>query len=625
MADYETFARSYEALEHWLAQPKLLPVLQRELQRLIEQLERNADADLKDEICDRFYKNLEFGTGGLRSLIGAGSNRFNIYTVRWTVQGICNFLQQDPNSPLWNSEALPTKDQAAKGGVDDFGVGAVYTVGKPLLSLALAYDTRTYSDRFALEAAGVLLANGIRVYLFPTPAPAPVLSFAIRHLGCKGGIMITAGHNPSTDNGLRLYDSRGCQVSAHRAADLQAVMNSLDIFGDIKIVDADSEGFTTLKGSDSRPLLNTVGKDLWDAYEASLQRCSSGVRCENLEVVATPLNGTGSGTLQKVLESLPVAQVHTVPEQEKADPNFTTCPLPNPEKQESLRKGLTLCETLATPDLLLATDPDCGRLGAAVRLKEPQPGKGTYHRLTANELGILLLDFLCSARRLPDSPVLIKSLLANPLADAIAARYGLTTINVLPGFAHIGQELHKLEKEGRIGSFVFAFDGSGGFLSNSALREKDALNSAYITAEMTAYYKHQGKTLTERLEELYRKYGYYQEKELDFFCEGHSGKLLMARIMNDLRKDTPKTVMGSEVIRTVDLLDAEEGMPRANIFRMELEDGGRITVRPSDSDSKLKVTLTAKEPTPKAAAALVDRMEISVKGWMKEWSKSTKR
>ncbi|MBQ3107387.1 MAG: phospho-sugar mutase [Firmicutes bacterium] len=625
MADYVTFARAYEALEHWMAQPDLLPVLQRELQRLIEQLERNSDAELKDEICDRFHKHLEYGTGGLRSLMGAGNNRFNIYTVRWATQAICKYLLAEPNAPLWNCEAALTRDEAVKGGVNDNGVGAVYSVGKPLLSMAVAYDSRTLSDRFALETAGVLLANGFRVYLFPTTAPAPLLSFAVRHFGCRGGIMITAGHNPSTYNGYRLYDSQGCPVPAHAAADLQAIMNDLDVFKDIQVIEADAEAFTTRKGPDGRPLLNVIGKDLWAAYEATLLRCSSGVRCEKLEVVTTPLNGTGSGLLQEVLHKLDVAQVHAVPEQEKPDPNFTTCPVPNPEKQEALRKGLTLCETLSTPDLLLASDPDCGRLGTAVRLKEPRPGKGTYQRLTSNQLGILLLDFLCSARRLPDSPVLIKSVLATPLADAIAARYGLTTINVLPGFSHIGRQLHTLEKEGRLDSFVFAFDGSGGFLSNPALRDKDALNAAFITAEMAAYYKNQNKTLTERLEELYRKYGYFLEKELEISLEGHAGSLQMEKIMKDLRRNTPETVMGSDVIAVTDFLKREDGGPTADIFRMELEDGGRITVRPSSTESRLKITLSTKEPTPEAAAALVDRMELSVKGWIKEWSKSTKR
>ena len=434
------------------------------------------DTDLKDELIaiendsnkieDAFYKELEFGTGGLRGVIGAGTNRINIYTVRKATQGLSDYLNQTFNSP----------------------------------SVAIAYDSRIKSDLFARESARVFAANGIQVYLYPELMPTPALSFAVRELKCSGGIVITASHNPAKYNGYKVYGSDGCQITLDAANTIISLIEPVDCFEDVKIIsfdDAVSSGkISFIPDLVTDNFLKSVSRESVRKVEGK----------NNLKIVYTPLNGAGLKCVTSVLESNKFENLIMVSSQEMPDGNFTTCPFPNPEIREALSEGLAVCES-NNADLLLATDPDCDRVGTAVRDSD-----GNYVLINGNEMGVLLLNYICEARSengtMPENPVAIKTIVTTEMAKDIADSYGVEIIDVLTGFKFIGEQIGILESKGQENRYIFGFEESYGYLSGSYVRDKDGVNASLLICEMTAYYKSKGISVLDALDSLYKKYGY---------------------------------------------------------------------------------------------------------------------
>ncbi|MGI6751847.1 MAG: phospho-sugar mutase [Anaerovoracaceae bacterium] len=624
----EKFAEAFEKMDRWLSRKDLSPKLKRELAGLSERLEKDSgDKEVKEEIYDRFYKDLEFGTGGLRGILGAGTNRMNLYTVRRATQGFANYLNQ------------------------------TYGGGKPNLagsvdrpSAAIAYDSRILSDRFALEAASVFIANGIKVYLYPELMPTPALSYAVRYYGCQGGIMVTASHNPAEYNGYKAYNDTGCQVSLDEAAAILNHVEKVDIFDDVNLASVEwelcHEG--ALKDEDGNILLEIIPDTVVDLYIESVKKQRVGGSCANLEVVYTPLNGTGNKPVRRVLSEIGVGKVHVVPEQEKPDGNFPTCRYPNPEKREALRKGLELCERLKTPDLLLATDPDCDRLGIAVNISYGNPVGGPaallrdenekpeYELPTGNEVGILLLDYLCSEKLLPENPLTIKTIVSSDMIFDVAANYGVEVRQVLTGFKFIGDQINILEQNGEEQRFIFGFEESYGYLAGTYVRDKDAVNAAMLVCEMAAHYKRRNKNLFHRLEELYRKYGYYLDDLLEFTFMGAKGMEVMENLMERLRKETPVRIGDMRLVSKADYMESkltyldEEGkamgtdtidLPESNVFQMNFDEGNRMIVRPSGTEPKLKIYISARATTREKAEDTVKTMKKKAEEWIGLWAK----
>ena len=445
--------------ERWLSQPLDDPDLTEELKSIQGQ---------EDEINDRFYRELEFGTAGLRGVIGAGTNRMNVYTVRKATQGLSNYLLK-------------------------------HAEGKPQ-SVAIAYDSRIKGVLFSKESAAVLAANGIKAYIYPQLMPTPALSFAVRHLKCDAGICVTASHNPAKYNGYKAYGSDGCQITADMADGITQEIGALDIFSGVKKMDFEEgrkQGLIEYIGDE------TMGAFLDNVYKESLIDDAS-----NLKLVYTPLNGAGRVCVLRILERIGIKDVTVVPEQEYPDGNFPTCPYPNPEFREALQKGLELCEKVQ-PDLLLATDPDSDRVGIAVNQN------GEFKLMTGNEVGILLLDFIARVKqeqgKLPAHPVAVTTIVSTDMVDPIAQHYGIEMRRCLTGFKYIGDIIAELEeKEGNADSYLLGFEESYGYLSGGYVRDKDAVDGSMLICQMASYYKRQGKTLVDVMNELYETYGYYQ-------------------------------------------------------------------------------------------------------------------
>lgn len=550
--------------ERWLAYPL-------EDEDLAEEL--RAVAGKPEEISDRFYQNLAFGTGGLRGVLGAGTNRMNIYTVRKATQGLANYLNKHGEKP----------------------------------SVAIAYDSRNKSELFAREAAGVLAANGVTAHIYPWLSPTPTLSYAVRYLKCDAGICVTASHNPAKYNGYKAYGADGCQVTAEMADDILNEINALDIFADVRHVD-----FQTGKQSG---LICMIDEQVLDSFldEVYGQRVLE-EPCDGLKVVYTPLNGTGRVGVTRILQRIGVRDVVVVPEQEMPDGNFTTCPYPNPEIREALQKGLELSEQVQ-PDLLLATDPDCDRCGIAVR-----HGNG-FQLMTGNEVGVLLLDFIAGRRQahgtLPEKPVLVTTIVSTDMVDPIAARYGVECIRVLTGFKYIGDQIALLEEKGVENRFILGFEESYGYLSGGYVRDKDGVDASMLICEMAWYYKRQGKTLVDAMEDLYRTYGYYQNALENFTFEGEDGMKQMAAIMEGLRRTAPKEIAGCRVAgysdyqRSVRVQEGAEeplSLPKSNVLEYRLENGSKVMVRPSGTEPKIKIYLSAKADSRAESDALIARL-----------------
>ncbi len=531
-----------------------------------------------EEIYERFYRTLEFGTAGLRGIIGAGTNRMNIYVVRQATQGLANYV------------------------LNKYGKGAV----------AISHDSRIKADLFMNEAARVLAANGIKVYITSELQPTPVLSYLVRHFKCQAGIMITASHNPAAYNGYKAYGEDGCQMTDVAATAVYNEIQSIDMFGGVKLADFDE--------AVSCGMIEYVDDSVYTQYldcVKSRQVAKGICNGADLSVVYTPLNGTGNKLVRRVLKDIGVEKVSIVKEQELPDGNFTTCPSPNPEMKEALLKGLELCD-IEKPDLLLATDPDADRVGIAVKDYD-----GSYRLLTGNETGAMLTEFILRSRTeagtLPENPILVKTIVTTKLINAICNKYGAELRDVLTGFKYIGEVILNLEKVNEEERFVFGFEESYGYLSGSYVRDKDAVVASMLICEMAAYYKKQGKTLAMVMDEMYESYGYYKNTTLNFGFKGAAGMQKMADIMKNLRENAPQEFASYKVVKIADYLNSKEidlvtgeetviNLPKSNVLSYSLEGEHACIIRPSGTEPKIKLYITAVGKDADDAQAITDKL-----------------
>jgi len=506
----------------------------------------------EDEIKDRFAVALKFGTAGLRGVLGAGSNRMNIYVVRQATQGLANWVKTQGGNQL----------------------------------VAISYDSRINSDVFAKTAASVLAANGIKVRIYDALMPVPALSFATRYYQANAGIMITASHNPAKYNGYKAYGPDGCQMTDDAAAIVYAEIQNTDILTGAKMMsfeDGIAQGLIEYVGDDCK-------EGLYDAIKACQVRPGL-CKTAGLKLVYSPLNGSGLVPVTRILNDIGIEDITIVPEQQYPDGNFPTCPYPNPEIFEALRLGLELAKKSGA-DLMLATDPDADRVGIAMKCPD-----GSYELVSGNEVGVLLLDYICEGRiekgTMPRNAVAVKSLVSTPLADAVAANYGVEMRNVLTGFKWIGDQIAGLEAAGEVERFILGFEESYGYLAGPYVRDKDAVVGSMLICEMAAYYRSIGSSIKERLEAIYAKYGRYLNKVDSFEFPGLSGMDKMAGIMTSLRANPPAQIGGYAVTKVVDYKKTEEtGLPSANVLVYTLEGGATVIVRPSGTEPKIKTYFT---------------------------------
>lgn len=538
----------------------------------LKEIENDSDA-----ISDAFYKDLEFGTGGLRGVIGAGTNRMNVYTVGKASQGLAAY------------------------------VNSVTDNGK----IAIAYDSRIKSDLFAKTAACVFAANGIKVYIYKELMPTPMLSFAVRRLKCDAGVVVTASHNPAKYNGYKAYGPDGCQLGLEAADYVLSIMNKVDIFDGVKDTDFET---AVEKGQ-----IEYIGDDVINDYLSCVEACRVAPEADvaSLKVIYTPLHGSGNKPVRKILDRIGVKNVTVVPEQEKPNGNFPTAPYPNPEIRQAFECALKLADSVK-PDLLLATDPDCDRVGIAV------PYNGEYKLLSGNDVGALLLDFTLARRTengtLPNKPVAVKTIVTTELCRKIADNYGCELRDVLTGFKFIGEQITELEKKGEENRFVFGFEESYGYLGGSYVRDKDAVIGSMLICEMVAYYKAEGKSLIDVLDMLYKKYGYYLCSQKSFTCEGESGMNRIKGIMESIRAEAPSIINGHKAVRFDDyetsvsrnMCDGSERkitLPRSNVLAFYMEDGSSLIVRPSGTEPKIKLYLGSVGETMEIAKTELSALE----------------
>ncbi len=505
-----------------------------------------------DAIKERFAVALKFGTAGLRGTLGAGTNRMNIWVVRQATQGVADWVK-------------------TQGGTQ---------------TVAISYDSRLKGWNFARDAAGVLAANGIKVRIYDELMPVPALSFATRFYKCNAGIMVTASHNPAQYNGYKAYGPDGCQMTDDAAAVVYDSIQKTDVLTGAKYMSF-AEGV-------EKGLIKFVGDDCKEALYAAIEACQvrPGLcKTAGLKLVYSPLNGTGLVPVTRVLKDMGITDITIVPEQEYPNGYFTTCSYPNPEIYAALEKGLELAKETGA-DLMLATDPDADRVGIAMKCPD-----GSYELVSGNEMGVLLLDYICAGRiekgTMPKNPVAVKSIVSTPLADAVAAHYGIEMRNVLTGFKWIGDQILGLEQKGEEDRFIFGFEESYGYLAGPYVRDKDAIVGSMLICEMAAYYRSIGSSIKERLEEIYAQYGRYLNKVDSFEFPGLSGMDKMAGIMNGLRECPPAEFAGRKVVKATDYAKPEEtGLPKANVLIYGLEDGATVVVRPSGTEPKIKTYFT---------------------------------
>ena len=537
------------------------------------QTELKSIAGDDEAIKDRFYRDLEFGTGGLRGVIGAGAYRMNVYTVRRATQGLADYVNEAFKNP----------------------------------SVAISYDSRIKSDVFAKEAASVLAANGIKVHIYTELMPTPMLSYAVRAHKCSAGIMITASHNPAKYNGYKVYGADGCQLTLGAAEIVLKNIDKVPIFGGAKLTDYEK--------AVSDGMINYISQTVIDNYldEVSKQGIHTDlVKSSGLKVVYTPLNGTGNKPVRAILKKIGIEDVTVVPEQEYPNGNFTTCPFPNPEIKEALALGLKLCETVK-PDLLLATDPDADRVGIAV------PSDNGYVLFTGNEVGAMLLEYICSERTklgtMPQDPVAVKTIVTTDIAAKICKEYNVKLVEVLTGFKFIGEQIGFLEDKGQENRYIFGFEESYGYLAGTYVRDKDAVVASMLICEMAAFYRTKGISLLQARENMYKKYGNYVHTQSSFVCEGASGMERMKEIMAGLRSNTPTEIGGLKVTRFEDYavstsIDTETGaktmltLPKSDVLTFKLTDGASVIIRPSGTEPKIKAYYTTIGKTREEAAAL---------------------
>ena len=531
-----------------------------------------------DEINERLAVSLKFGTAGLRGIIGAGTNRMNVYTVRQATQGLADYCNEDFSSP----------------------------------KVAIAYDSRIKSDVFAKEAAACLAANGIKVYIYPELMPTPMLSYAVRALGCDSGIVVTASHNPAKYNGYKVYGSDGCQMTIDAANRVLKNIESVDIFDGAKTMDFE-EGVKS-------GIIEYISDDVYNEYLEAVKACGIHTDCvadSGMKVVYTPLNGTGNRPIRDILKMIGVKDVVVVPEQEHPDGNFPTCSFPNPEIKEALALGIELSKK-EKPDLLLASDPDADRMGIAVPDKN-----GEFVLFSGNEVGALLLEYICKERTalgtMPKNPITIKTIVSTDIIQKIADEYGVEMIEVLTGFKFIGEQIGFLEEKGEEDRFIFGFEESYGYLGGSYVRDKDAVIASMLVCEMTAFYKTKGISLIEARENMYKKYGNFVHTQKSFVCEGLSGMEKMASIMDDLRNDPPSAISGIKVVKfadyekseTVDYTSGEKSeihLPKSNVLSFVLENGAKVILRPSGTEPKIKAYYTTIADRREDAQALEEKI-----------------
>lgn len=550
----------------------------RDLTAELESIKNN-----EDEIYDRFYTALKFGTAGLRGIIGAGTNRMNIYVVRQATQGLANYV------------------------LKKYGNGSV----------AISHDSRIKADLFMNEAARVLAANGIKVYITSELQPTPVLSYLVRYFKCQAGIMVTASHNPAAYNGYKAYGEDGCQMTDVAANTVYDEISKLDMFKDVKIADFDE----AVKSG----MIEYVDESVYDTYLEKVmeQQVNPGI-CNgaDLKVVYTPLNGTGNKLVRKVLGKIGVNDVVVVPEQELPDGNFTTCPYPNPEIKEALAKGLELCEK-EQPDLLLATDPDADRVGIAVKDYD-----GSYRLISGNEDGVMLTNYILSCKKasgkLPEKPVVVKTIVTTKLINKLCEKYGCELKNVLTGFKYIGEVILNLEKKHEENRYLFGFEESYGYLSGTYVRDKDAVVASMLVCEMAAYYKKQGKSLAEVIDGLYEEFGYYLNQTYSFEFDGAAGMQKMSDIMTAVRDNTPKSIAGYDVVKVFDYFLRKEtdvatgsvtdiDLPKSNVIALHLADDNAVIIRPSGTEPKIKLYITSVGKDKDNAAEICEKLVVASK------------
>lgn len=539
-------------------------------EELLAELKAMKEAGDEEAITDAFFQELAFGTAGLRGTLGAGTNRMNIYTVGRATQGFADYLVKNFESP----------------------------------TVAIARDSRNNGELFVKTTAAILAANGVTSYVYPKISPVPTLSWATRYLECSGGICMTASHNPAAYNGYKAYGPDGCQITSEAADAISAAMNACDPFRDVKTMDFDE--------AVEQGLVKWIGDEVLDAYyDAVADKSVNNLTDEQianapLKLVYTPLNGTGLIPVTTVLNKVGVTDITVVPEQRDPDGDFPTCPYPNPEIREAMQKGIDLCQEVK-PDLLLATDPDADRVGVACADGDD------YTLLTGNEMGVLLLDYICKMRaeRGEDlsNKVAVTTIVSSAMVDALAEEYGFELRRCLTGFKYIGDIITGLSDAGEVDRFIFGFEESYGYLSGDHVRDKDAVNASMLICQMAQYYKLQGKNLVQAMRALYEKHGFYHNKTVSLSYPGADGAAKMAGIMAGLRVEAPAEIAGAKVEAVVDYATCVNGLPKADVIEFDLEGGNKAIVRPSGTEPKIKLYIFAKGEDAAAADALIDAIE----------------
>ena len=541
----------------WCAQQDLEPELRQELAAM------QGDGE---KITDAFYRDLEFGTAGLRGVLGAGTNRMNLYVICRATQAVAAYL---------NETDLPK-------------------------TVAIGHDSRIKSDVFAREAAAVFAANGITAYLYPRLEPVPALSFAVRHLHCGLGVCVTASHNPAEYNGYKVYGPDGCQMTPEAAKRVVELLDGMDYFAGAKVADFDE----ALAAGTIRYIPDEVLDAFVDAVYA--QRVGDGAGIADLKLVYTPLNGAGLECVKKLTAKLGIRNMTIVREQEQPDGHFPTCPYPNPEIRQAMELGLQYCDRVH-PDILIGTDPDCDRCGTAV-----PDGKGGYRLITGNEMGVILLDFICRSRiangTMPENPVAVTTIVSTDMVTAVAKKYGVELRRVLTGFKYIGEQIALLEAAGHPERYIFGFEESYGYLSGPHVRDKDAVNAVLLICEAAAWYARQGMTLGDAIDALYREYGFYSCTQKSFTFAGETGMEKMAALMQGLRSAPLHEIAGLPVEGYTDYAAEGTGLPKANVLEYRLPGGDKVIIRPSGTEPKIKAYLTAVTANAETAAAQLEKL-----------------
>lgn len=531
------------------------------------------------EIRKRFGDELRFGTGGLRGIMGAGTARMNIYVVRRATRGLAAYLKKS---------------------------------GFPLVT-AIGYDTRIASRRFAYKAADTLVSCGVDVWIYPRPEPAAAVSWAVRRIGCGAGIMITASHNSAEYNGYKVYGWDGCQITDGAAEAILGEIGKFGYFDDTmeemaESTERDGKNDKKITRKECFGVLREIPEELLDGFLEMELSCLT-MSLKDLRVLYTPLNGAGLECVRRSLWKAGVSELFVVPEQERPDGRFPTCPFPNPEDKKAMEVGLRLCEKLR-PDIFLATDPDCDRVGAAV-----PNGEGGYSLLSGNDMGILLFDHICrrriELRTMPERPVAVTTIVSTEMASAVAAYYGVELQKTLTGFKYIGEQVGILEKNGEQEQFLFGFEESFGYLTHTYVRDKDAVNACLMICEMTADCIRMGRSIMDVLAELKYKYGDYNEQLLTYEFQGADGLEQMGDVMERLRRETPEELIRKRVVEVIDYRNADRtGLPPSNVLEYRLQGGGRITIRPSGTEPKMKIYLSLCQSGDEKKRETVDASDI---------------